>query len=42
MSSSICKLTPSPLQTGHAPYGLLNENNLGSNSGILKSHKGHA
>ena len=32
-SSSICKFIPSPLQSGHAPYGALKLNILGSNSG---------
>ena len=31
---------PSPSQRGHAPWGLLKENNLGSISGILKPDTG--
>ena len=31
-STSILYCTPIPLQSGHDPYGALNENILGSNS----------
>ena len=40
--SSILYLIPKPLQSSHEPYGALNENNLGSNSGKLKSQSGQA
>ena len=35
-------LIPKPLQSGQYPIGALKENNLGSSSGILKSHIGQA
>ena len=41
-SASICSLTPSPLQSGHAPYGALKLNILGSNSGRENSQYGQA
>ncbi len=40
-SSSIFKY-PIPVHSGHAPYGLLNENILGVNSGKLNPQSGQA
>ena len=41
-SLSICNFTPKPLQSGHAPYGALKLNILGSNSDKEKLQCGHA
>ena len=41
-SKEICFVIPKPLHDGHAPYGALKENILGSNSGREKSHFGQA
>ena len=40
--TSISLRKPKPPHSGHAPYGLLNENNLGVSSSKLKSQSGHA
>ena len=39
---STFNFTPIPSHSSHAPYGLLNENNLGSISSIVKPLSGHA
>ena len=39
---SIDKSVPIPSHSGHAPYGLLKENNLGSISSIVKPETGQA
>ena len=39
---SISAFVPNPSHAMHAPEGLLNENNLGSNSGMLYPHIEHA
>ena len=41
-STLIFCFAPKPLHSVQAPYGALNENNLGSNSGKEKSHSGQA
>ncbi len=41
-SSSTSFFIPKPRQSGQAPSGLLNENNLGSSLGTLKPHSGQA
>ena len=41
-SSSIFIKYPIPEHFGHAPYGLLNENILGDNSGKLNPQSGQA
>ena len=40
--ASTFRLTPIPSHSSHAPYGLLNENNLGSISSIVKPLSGQA
>ena len=40
--SSTFNLTPIPSHSSQAPYGLLNENNLGSISSIVNPLSGHA
>ncbi|MNV90576.1 hypothetical protein D3C71_1849740 [compost metagenome] len=42
LSGSIFKSSPNPVQSGHAPKGLLKENILGVNSSILIPQSGHA
>ena len=40
-SGSTSRFEPSPVHSGHAPYGLLNENILGSISGRSTPHSTH-
>ena len=40
-SGSISIRNPNPVQSGHAPYGVLKEKSRGSSSDMDMSHEGH-